>query len=89
MFWGNKEARNMAGHPNCRFDSSTQEKNTRSTVLNPRRAKFYDFQVLTGALHTVYHKSSALFLKYTRYFFQREASSKSNCNRGFRGQPSG
>ena len=25
------------------------------------RAKFYDFQVLRRALHTVYHESSALF----------------------------
>ena len=45
-------------------------------MLNPRRAKFYDFQVLTGALHTVYHESSALLKKYTRYFFQRDTSSK-------------
>ena len=45
-----------------------QEKKTRSTVLNPRKTKFYDFQVLTGALHTVYHESSALLKKYTRYF---------------------
>ena len=47
-----------------------QGKKTQSTVLNPRRAKFYNFQVLTvGALHTVYHESSAIFKKYTRYFF--------------------
>ena len=64
-------------------------KKTRSTVLNPRRAKFYDFQVLTRALHTVYHESSALLKKCTRYFFQRDISSESNCNRNFRGQPSG
>ena len=32
----------------------------------------------------------ALFLKQcTRYFFQRDTSSESNCNRNFRGQPSG
>jgi hypothetical protein len=47
----------------------TQEKKTRSTVLNPRRAKFYDFQVLTGALHTVYHESSALFKKIYQVLF--------------------
>ena len=54
----------------------TQEKKTRSTVLNPRRAKFYDFQVLTGALHTVYRAASSLFKKYTRYLFQRDTSSE-------------
>ena len=29
------------------------------------------------------------FLKCTRYFFQRDTSSESSCNRSFRGQPSG
>jgi len=60
--------------------------NTLYTILALLR---FFFQVLTGALHTVYHESRALFKKCTRYFFQREASSESNCNRSFRGQPSG
>ena len=66
-------------------NNNPQEKKQRSTVLNARRTKFYDFQVLTGALHMVYHESSALFKNYTRYFFQREASSESGCNRSFQG----
>ena len=65
--------------------ANPQEKKTRSTVLNPRRAKFYDFQVLTGALHTVYHESSLFFKNIPGNFFQRDTSSESNCNRSFRG----
>ena len=38
-------------------------------MLNPRRAKFYDFQVLTGTLHTVYHESSAPFKNIPGTFF--------------------
>ena len=51
------------------MDFNSQGKKMRSTVLNPHRAKFYDFQVLTGALHTVYHESSALFKNVPGTFF--------------------
>ena len=38
---------------------------------------------------TVCHVSCALCYKYTRYFFQRDTSSESYCNRNFRGRSSG
>ena len=34
-------------------------------------------------------RAALYFRKCTRYFFQRDTSSESNCNRSFRGQPSG
>ena len=45
-------------------------------MLKPRRAKFYNFQVLTGALHTVYHESSLFFKNVPGTFFQRDTSSE-------------
>ena len=58
----------MAMHP--------QEKNSCSLVLKLKVFLSLYFQVLTGALHTVYHESSSLFKKCTRYFFQRDTSSE-------------
>ena len=63
----------------------SQEKKLCSLVL---KLKVF-FQVFIGALHTVYHESSTLFFKCTRYFFRRDTSSESNCNRNYRGRPSG
>ena len=69
--------------------SISQENVSCSLVLKVKKRDALYFQVLTGAVHTVYHESSALFKKCTRYFFQRDTSSESNCNRSFRGHPSG
>ena len=38
--------------------------------------------------NTVYHVQLLFFTRCTRYFFQRDTSSESNCNRSFWGQPS-
>ena len=53
-----------------------QQKNLCSLVLKLKKRAALYFQVLTGALHTVYHESSPLFLNCTRYFFQRDTSRK-------------
>ena len=37
----------------------------------------------------MYSAASAIFAWCTRYFFQRDTSSKNNCNRNYWGQPSG
>ena len=44
-------------------------KKTRSTVLNPRRAKEFAYRVLL-------HGTSCVHARCTRYFFQRDTSSK-------------
>ena len=74
---------------NALNSNQAQEKNSCSLVL---KLKVWDrciSKYLQGHYNTVYHESSAPFLKCTRHFFQREASSESNCNSSFRGQPSG
>ena len=67
------------------LNNYSQEKISCSLVLKLKVFWSLHFQVLTGVLHTVYHESISLLKKYTRYFFQREASSESGCNRSFRG----
>jgi len=56
--------------------SITQQKNSCSLVLKVKKWAALFFRVLTGIYNTVYCTASALFLKCTRYFFQREASSE-------------
>ena len=66
-----------------------QEKNSCSLVLKLKVFWSLYFQVLTWVLHTVYHESSALFLKMYQVLFSRDTSCESNCNRDCRGHPSG
>ena len=68
---------------------TSQQKKSCSLVLKVKKRAALFFQVLTGIYNTGYGESSALLKKCTRYFFQRDTSSESNCNRSFRGQPSG
>ena len=53
------------------------------------KLKVYNFRVFIGTYNTVYRAAHALFLNCTRYFFQHDTSSESNCNRSFWDQPSG
>ena len=70
-------------------DGFAQEKNSCSLVLKLKVFRSLYFRVFTGAVHKVYHGAALFKKKCTRYFFQRDTSSESNCNRSFRGQPSG
>ena len=63
-------------HTSASVDNDSQQKKLCSLVLKLKRRAALYFQVLTGALHTVYRSASSLFLKCTSYFFLRERSSK-------------
>ena len=69
--------------------SISQENVSCSLVLKVKKRDALYFQVLTGAVHTVYHESSTIFKNVPGTFFQRDTSCKSNCNRDCRGHPSG
>ena len=54
----------------------SQQKKSCSLVLKVKKWAVLFFRVLTGIYNTVYCSARALFKKWTRNFFQREASSE-------------
>ena len=72
-------------------DCGIKQCSTRSTVLNTRRAKEFVVQsTLSLILCTMYTWSLSCSLqRIYQVLFQRDASSESNCNRNFQGQPAG
>ena len=68
------------------FVRLSQEKILCSLVL---KLKVFNFRVLTGHTTRCITRAALFFKNVPGTFFQRDASGKSNCNRSFRGQPSG
>ena len=66
--------------------NTPQEKNLCSLVL---KLKVFYFRVFTGQTTRCITRAALFFKNVPGTFFQREASSESNCNRDCRGQPAG